>query len=100
MELTSGLRLRSQVCPTEVIIVKPAAADLTCGGHPMIPLSDSPADGLSADPALCDGSQLGKRYTNAGDELELLVTKPGAGTIADGSTPLVLKEAKPLPSSD
>jgi hypothetical protein len=30
----------------------------------------------------------------------LLCTKPGEGTLALGSEPLVLKEAKPLPASD
>jgi hypothetical protein len=100
MELTIGQRLRSQVCPTEVIVVKPAAVALTCGGPPMIPLGDTPADGLSADPSLSDGNQLGKRYTSVGEELEVLVTKPGTGTIADGTSPLVLKQAKALPASD
>jgi hypothetical protein len=30
----------------------------------------------------------------------VLVTKAGAGSLSVGSTPLALKEAKPLPASD
>jgi hypothetical protein len=89
VQLTSGLRLRSQVCPTEVIIVKPATAVLTCGGHPMIPLSDTPTAGITADPELSNGNQLGKRYTDAAGALEVLVTKSGTGTIASDTVPLV-----------
>ena len=52
------------------------------------------------DPNLKAGSQIGKRYVDAAGTLELLCTKPGEGTLALGSAPLVLKEAKPLPASD
>jgi len=34
------------------------------------------------------------------NDVEVLVTKPGAGTLAIGTTPLVLKDSKPLPASD
>ncbi len=100
MELRVGARLRSQVCATEVIVVRPAAVELTCGGHAMIPIADTPAEGLAVDPALADGTQLGKRYTDEDGDLELLVTKSGEGTIAAGGCPLVIKESKALPSSD
>jgi hypothetical protein len=47
------------------------------------------------------GAVLGKRYTAQQDEtFEVLVVKPGLGTLADGPQPLVLKAAKPLPASD
>jgi hypothetical protein len=100
MELKPGTRLRSQVCSTEVIVVRPPSSpiELMCGGHPMIPAGKEPEPGL----ALAEGepSLLGKRYTNGDESLEVLVTKAGQGTLADGATPLVLKAAKPLPSSD
>jgi hypothetical protein len=103
MELKSGARLRSQVCSTEVIVVRPVPGDvdLTCGGHPMVEVKETPAEGLSLKPELAEGSQLGKRYTSpeAGD-LEILVTKAGEGSLALGTAPLPLKEARPLPSSD
>nr|WP_239309410.1 hypothetical protein [Frankia sp. Cj3] len=102
MRLKTGLRLRSQVCATEVIVVRPGSSeiDLTCGGHPMIGSKETPADGLDLKPELAGRTLLGKRYTDKDNEIEILVTKAGAGSIADGLAPLLLKEAKPLPSSD
>jgi hypothetical protein len=103
MKLKPGTRLRSQVDSTEVIVVKAPAADLgvACGGQPMIDVAAQPEPGLAAagDPA--EGTQLGKRYTLSGDAaIELLVTKPGKYGLSVDGTPLVLKEAKPLPASD
>lgn len=98
--LTPGSRYRSQVCETEVVVVRPADVALTCGGHPMIDLGAEPAAGLQIDPALAAGNLLGKRYTDASGTLEILVTKPGTGSLADGTVPLEVKQAKPLPSSD
>lgn len=100
MELKPGLRLRSQVCATELIVVRPADAELTCGGAPVIPHGDQPDAGLDLYPTLSTGNQLGKRYTDDSGALEVLVTKQGEGTLADVTKPLPLKEAKPLPSSD
>ncbi|WP_131744921.1 hypothetical protein [Frankia sp. Cppng1_Ct_nod] len=102
MRLKTGTRLRSQVCSTEVIVVRPGSGDidLTVGGHPVIGSKETPADGLDLKPELAGGTLLGKRYTNEANEIELLITKAGVGTLAIGLTPLVLKEAKPLPSSD
>ncbi len=102
--LATGTRLRSQVCDAQIIVVRPPAqpVTLTCGGAPMIEIGAPVTEGLSLDPDLSGGAQLGKRYTLAVDDgsLEVLVTKPGKGTLAEGSTPLVLKSAKPLPASD
>jgi hypothetical protein len=98
-----GQRLRSQVDTTEVIIVRaPATEDaVTCGGHPMVGLDQEVAPGLSAAGGGGSGTQLGKRYTSPKDEsLEILVTKPGSGTLALGGVELELKQAKPLPASD
>ncbi|WP_054815153.1 hypothetical protein [Nocardia arizonensis] len=97
------MRLRSQVCGTEVIIVrKPTEpVELTCGGAALIGLTDEVRPGLSVAEGLGTGNQLGKRYTaQRVTSLEVLVTKAGEGTLGDGTEPLVLKDAKPLPSSD
>ncbi len=102
MTLKPGARLRSQVCDTEIIVVSPPTGDvdLTCGGAPVVPIGEevesaTPAAGLDG------GNQLGKRYTaEDAPGLEVLVTKAGAGTLAIGTAPLVLKDAKPLPASD
>jgi hypothetical protein len=103
VQLRTGARLRSQVDATEIIVVRVPAGEvtLTCGGHPMIDVKAEPAAGLTIDAALAGGSPVGKRFTSPNDEgLEILVTKGGDGTLADGATALVLKEAKQLPSSD
>ena len=52
------------------------------------------------DPALADGTLMGKRYAEPDVGLELLCTKPGAGTLTCNGAPIALKDAKPLPSSD
>ena len=67
----------------------------------MIDVKAEPEAGLTLDPAFAAGSPVGKRFTSPNDEsLEVLVTKGGDGSLADGATALVLKEAKQLPSSD
>jgi hypothetical protein len=101
--LRPGVRLRSQTCTTEVIIVRPGhgTVQLTCGGEPMIDLASQAAGSHDAAAGLDTGSALAKRYTSVSDgTFEVLVTKAGAGTLADRVTPLIFKEAKPLPSSD
>jgi hypothetical protein len=74
--------------------------DVRCGGAPLIDLGASGEPGATPSADAADGTQLGKRYVSAAGDLELLCTKPGAGTLGLGATPLVIKGAKPLPSSD
>lgn len=97
----SGSRLRSQVCDTQVIVVKSSEAlgNLCCGGPPMVALGDDLDCAAVLEPTFADGNVMGKRYIDA-DGAEVLVTKSGIGTLTVGDTPLVLKEAKPLPASD
>ena len=97
----NGTRLRSQVCDTQVIIVKSSDSldDLRCGGARLIAIVQSPSEGEELDPALSGGTLMGKRYVDD-TGAEVLVTKAGLGTLSIGSTPLALKEAKPLPASD
>ena len=100
--LKAGTRLRSAVCSTEVMVISAPGdgADIRCGGTPMIGMDEQPPEGAALDPAASAGAQLGKRYVNEAGDLELLCTKPGEGSLAQADTALVLKEAKPLPSSD
>ncbi len=102
MELKAGLRLKSAVCETEVIIVRPATGDvdLRCGGTPMTPQEEAAGPRGSVAPEHDGGTLLGKRYASEALGLELLCTKPGKGSLSIGDEPLGLKEAKPLPSSD
>lgn len=97
----NGARLQSQVCETQVIVVKTSASvdDLRCGGEPMIPIGDEKSADATLNPALADGNLMGKRYVDQ-TGAEVLVTKAGAGTLSIGETVLTVKEAKPLPASD
>ncbi|GAA1970668.1 hypothetical protein GCM10009798_34280 [Nocardioides panacihumi] len=100
--LKSGARLKSQVCDTQVIIVRAGSAEgtLSCGGAPMIDLGGAPGDGLSLAPEAAGGTAIGKRYVDEADTIEVLATKGGAGSLALDGVPLAVKSAKPLPSSD
>jgi hypothetical protein len=104
MDLKPGMRLRSVACDTEVIVVrgsKEENRELTCGGRRMSPIEATRPDYQPAAAGLDGGTVLGKRYTPAdSDDPEVLVVRAGTGTLAVGSTPLVVKEARVLPSSD
>lgn len=99
--IKSGTRLKSQVCETQVIVVKSTDSldDLRAGGVPMVPLDDERTGGAALDPAFASGCVMGKRYVDESGA-EILVTKAGAGSLSIGSAPLTVKEAKPLPASD
>ncbi|TFV56930.1 hypothetical protein E4P42_17270 [Mycobacterium sp. PS03-16] len=99
--IKNGTRLQSQVCDTQVIVVRSADSldDLRAGGVPMVPLDAPKSADAAMDPALSGGNVMGKRYVD-GSGAEVLVTKAGAGTLSIGDTALDLKEAKPLPASD
>ncbi|MFG3022317.1 hypothetical protein ACGFZQ_27840 [Streptomyces sp. NPDC048254] len=102
--LKPGGRYRSQVCDTEVIVIRAPSADsdLCCGGTPMVRLEDGATPASDSGPAegWDGGSLLGKRYADTDGTLEVLVTKPGGGSLGVGGTPLEVKRAKPLPASD
>jgi hypothetical protein len=99
--IKSGTRLKSQVCDTQVIVVKTADSldDLRAGGAPMVPLDGDAPGGATLDPDFADGAVMGKRYVDEAGA-EVLVTKAGAGTLSIGTVPMAIKEAKPLPASD
>ena len=102
VKLTPGLRLKSAVCTTEVMVVAAPdpGIDVSCGGAPLVELGAAPPSGVTIAEGAAGGTQLGKRYVDAAGSLELLCTKPGNGTLAARGEPLTLKAAKPLPSSD
>ena len=99
--IKNGTRLKSQVCDTQVIVVRSADSldDLRAGGVPMVPIDADGASDATLDPAFSEGNAMGKRYVDE-TGAEVLVTKAGAGTLSVGDTALTLKEAKPLPASD
>jgi hypothetical protein len=102
MDLKPGSRWASQVCATEVVVVRASTepVSLECGGHPMIPVGDDRSAELTLDPAFAGASLIGKRFADPDSGLELLVTKAGEGSLAVDGISIPLKEAKPLPSSD
>ena len=102
MGLKPGTRLHSSVCNTEVAVIKAPDGDLDlrCGGHPMVPIGEEGPQGLATEPGFDAGSLIGKRYADQSGELEVLCTKAGTSALSLGDELLVLKDAKPLPSSD
>ena len=100
-QLKAGTRMRSAVCKSEVMVIAAPAADvaLSCGGAPMVDAKEEPAGG-EVDAAFAEGTLLGKRYVNEAGDLEVLCIKPGDGSLAADGVSLVLKESKPLPSTD
>ncbi len=97
-----GTRLRSAVCDTEVMVIAAPATgiELCCGGAPLIDIAETRPPGASCHPDAKNGTAMGKRYVNEAGDLELLCTKPGEGSLTVAETPLTVKGAKPLPSSD
>ena len=102
MELKPGMKLRSAVCATEVIVVRAPSqpVELSCGGAPLLAEGDEAPAGAELDATAAAGTQMGKRYADEDLGLELLCTKPGNGSLRCNGEELHLKGAKPLPSSD
>ena len=98
----AGSRLRSLVCTTEVVVVKPPADDvvLTCGDQPLVPADDARVSDGSAVAGEDGGSLLGKRYVDEDAGVELLCVKAGAGALGVDGRVLTVKGAKPLPATD
>ncbi len=96
-----GMRLRSAVCTTEVVVIAAPEGDLavSCGGALLLGEGEEAAAGATLESG-GEGAQLGKRYTDASGQLELLCVKPGEGSLAADNVAMVVKGAKPLPSSD
>jgi hypothetical protein len=94
-----GLKLRGATCPTEIVVVRPAAGDveLACCGQPMIEPDGSEPPAAAPSPA---GILLGKRYADETSGLEVLCTKPGPGPLTVDGRELQVKGPKPLPASD
>ena len=101
VKFRAGQKLVSAVDATAVIIIRAPAREctLTCGGVTMAG-ADEPVVSAEPDPSLMGGTQIGKRYVDEADTLQVLCTKAGDGTLALDGKPLVIQAAKPLPASD
>jgi len=96
--MKTGTRALSAVCDTQVMVIRGADVELSCGGQPMVTKRDSEV-GTPA-PGLDGGTLLGKRYTDAASGLQVLCVKAGVGTLSVDGQPLAELAAKQLPSSD
>jgi hypothetical protein len=82
-----------------VVRTAPAEVLLTCGGDDMIAMDGAKTPGTHAAPG-AQAAQVGKRYVDAADTVELLCIKGGKGELAVNREALTIKQAKALPSSD
>jgi hypothetical protein len=92
-----GTRLKSAVCDTEVMVIRLGTGTIQCGGAPM---AIEKAESGAPDSTHANGTLMGKRYTDAAGAFELLCVKAGKGSLSVDGTPMVTKDAKPLPASD
>ena len=101
VKFRAGQQLVSAVDSTAVIVIKAPAAEctVTCGGVAMATAGE-PVIHAEPDPSLMGGTQIGKRYVDDADTIQLLCTKAGDGTLALDGNPLQIQAAKPLPASD
>jgi hypothetical protein len=99
--LKAGARFKSAVCETQVMVIKAPAGeyDLRCGGAGMLAPAAAAPTGLTLQAGGAE-TLIGKRYVNADESVELLCTKGGMGSLSLNGTPLEVKQAKQLPSSD
>jgi hypothetical protein len=93
-----GTRLKSAADDTEVMVIRTGSGTIECGGAPMG--EAKPAEPAELSPDFASGSLMGKRYVDTGGAYELLVVKPGKGSLSVDGVALVVKDAKPLPASD
>lgn len=98
----SGARFTSAVSDVQVMAIKAPAGEveLTCGGVPMLAAGETAPEGVQLDGGDAGEALIGKRYVDAEEQYELLCTKGGKGTLVLNGTPLEIKQAKQLPSSD
>ena len=90
------------MCDAQVVVVRAPSSDVEagCGGAPLLDEGQEAAGASVLDPALGEGPLLGKRYADDELGLELLCVRAGKGALTVDGRPLLVKGAKPLPSSD
>jgi len=84
VKFRAGQQLVSAVDSTAVIVIRAPAGEctLTCGGVAMAAPGEVAA-AAGPDPSLMGGSQIGKRYVDEADTIQVLCTKAGSGTLAE-----------------
>lgn len=99
LELTAGMRLKSATGTAEVVVVRPGAGDITCGGLAMLP-PDANRLTVEVSSGAREELLIGKRYSDEVTGIEVLCTKAGPGGLAFDGRPMQLHAPKPLPASD
>jgi hypothetical protein len=99
--LKPGMRLRAASSTAEVIVVRlpsdpTAAIDVLIDDAPLTDEQPDAATPTQEGPAI----ELGKRYVDDATGIELLCARAGTGTLSCNGHVMVLRSAKPLPSSD
>ena len=99
--LKLGAKYRSSVCDTQIMVIRtiPEPLDLRCGGASMAGPNEETLTATIAH-GFGEGTLIGKRYIDAADQIELLCTKGGKGSLSLGTEALQVKVPKALPSSD
>jgi hypothetical protein len=82
----------------QLIVTKGGPGTLSDGDTPLL-LKDSGSFPDGTAPGK-NPVQLGKRYKSADGAVEVLINKPGTCDLFYDGTPMELKDAKPVPSSD
>ena len=102
MKLRAGQKLHSAVCDGQVVVVRAptTAVDVRCGGAPLLEEGHEPDEDVQLDPSPGEGPLIGKRYADDDLGLEFLCIRAGKGALTVDGRPLLVKGAKPLPSSD
>lgn len=104
MILKQGMRLRSAVCKTEIIVLAADGdVDIRCGGQPMGVTREEAKRQPSVDHA--SGTQVGKRYfledpQSGQAQVKVLCVASGDGSLSVGDAPLHIESPRPLPASD
>lgn len=102
MKINAGMRIKSAVCSMEAVVIKAPSAgeNILCGGQVMVQMSDAKPDVAPLAQAQHGHALIGKRYVDEESGLELLCSKQGFGALEFEGRELILKQPKPLPSSD
>ncbi len=66
----------------------------------MLAPTESPAAEVRLDPAHAQGTLIGKRYIDTQDQVEILCTQGGQGSLTFEGVAMTVKQPKALPSSD
>tara|TARA_A100001037_G_C15126921_1_gene626682 strand:+ start:2063 stop:2401 length:339 start_codon:yes stop_codon:yes gene_type:complete len=100
-DIKPGQRFKSAVCATEVMVVKISEKlELTCGGNHLVPADAEVTSFQEGVSEHMSGSEVGKRYVNEEETIEILCIKAGDGGLAANGALLSIKGSKNLPSSD